>query len=150
MNGLDDRCREIEGMDPDELSERIATLSAKIADELEDFSTEEVSGKEVCVFFMMTAISADGAMNRKEYQYVSPAIEALFGEEVTFEGMQAEAEEGVKLLEDSGSVVGFLDDIAEQTSNDVRDDIIQLTILISAVDGMISDKEKDWIGKLMG
>ena len=99
---------------------------------------------------MMTAISADGAMNRKEYQYVSPAIEALFGEEVTFEGMQAEAEEGVKILEDSGSVVGFLDDIAEQTSNDVRDDIIQLTILISAVDGEISEKEKDWIGKLMG
>ena len=64
--------------------------------------------------------------------------------------MQAEAEEGVKLLEDSGSVVGFLDDIAEQTSNDVRDDIIQLTILISAVDGRISDKEKGWIGKLMG
>ena len=45
MNGLDDRCREIEGMDPDELSERIATLSANIADELEDFSTEEVSGR---------------------------------------------------------------------------------------------------------
>lgn len=107
------------------------------------------TGVEIFASFIFGAIAADGRLSETEYAVLSPLLHAFFGDELDYETckkafrqMRPEQKELKKTVDEMVDVLGLL-------SDDLKDDIITACLLICAVDGKVSLREKNWIKQLM-
>lgn len=148
MKEFDELCKEFEQMDP--LLSR-ATLAVKSADVLPKLSkmTGKLDAAAIFATFILGAIAADGRLSEGEYESVYPLLHVFFGDELNYEDcrtavrrLKPEGRELKKALDDMVDLFGSFDE-------DLKEDVILVCMLICAVDGKISLKEKNWIKKLI-
>lgn len=123
--------------------------SKRILPALIDITQDGETGVEIFASFIIGAIAADGRFSETEYELLSPLLHAFFGEELDYETckkafrkMAPEQRELKKSVDEMVDVLGLL-------SDDLKDDIITVCLLICAVDGKVSLRERNWIKQLI-
>lgn len=123
--------------------------SKRILPALIDITQDGETGVEIFASFIIGAIAADGRLSETEYELLSPLLHAFFGEELDYETckkafrkMAPEQRELKKSVDEMVDVLGLL-------SDDLKDDVITVCLLICAVDGKVSLRERNWIKQLI-
>ena len=143
-------CKAFEEMDPRTFIAIIAEKSAMIIAALTAITKDGMDGMKIYTNFILCSIAADGKLAEEEHVILTPAFEALVGKEVTYEDAIAIFKEaGLDKSKDCKNVVDEMVDILGMISLDLKRDIIIVCMMICAVDGKISRKEKKWIKQLM-
>lgn len=149
MKEFDKLCKEFEQLNPVEYAAILAAKSARIVPALNAISEDGVGGAELLADFVLCSIVADGKLSEEEFLVMKPMMDVFFGEFFNYE----DCKETVKLIKRDGKQFKkYLDetvDMIGQLSEDLKDDIILVCLLICAIDGKVSAKEKAWIKQLI-
>lgn len=149
MSDFNKICKVFEEMDPISYSVVLAEKSAKIIPALSAVTEDGLTGVSIFGTFIMGAIVADGRVSEEEYLLIYPLLHSFFGEEINYDDLKKamrlfkpESRELKKVVDEMTDVLGLL-------SDDLKDDIIVVIMMICAIDGKISLKEKMWIKQLI-
>lgn len=142
-------CREFEEMDGATYTALLAEKSAHVLPALAAVTADGMEGASAFAIFILGAIAADGKLSEEEYLLVSPLLKAFFGDAVDYDAckkavksMRAETE-GLKEIAD------VMVDVLGLLSEELKDDIVLVCLMICAIDGKVSRKEKQWIKQLV-
>ena len=98
---------------------------------------------------MIASVYADGKLDESEYLLLMPALKLFFGDDFDYGSAKAlvkafrpEGRELKKVVDDMVDLLGGL-------SDELKEDIITVCLLICAVDGKISLREKKYIKQLI-
>ena len=145
MSDFNKLCKEFEEIDVLSYGTLLAAKSVKLIPALSAISEDGLSGLELYATF----IASDGKLSEEEYALLYPLLHTFFGESIDYETarksvkkLRRESKELLKLIDEMVDVIG-------QLSEDMKDDIIIVMLLITAIDGKISLREKNWIKKLI-
>ena len=149
MSEFNKICKEFEQLDVLSYVALLGIKSKRILPALIDITQDGETGVEIFASFIIGAIAADGRLSETEYELLSPLLHAFFGEELDYETckkafrkMAPEQRELKKSVDEMVDVLGLL-------SDDLKDDIITVCLLICAVDGKVSLRERNWIKQLI-
>ncbi|MDE5897003.1 MAG: hypothetical protein K2H43_04225 [Clostridia bacterium] len=81
---------------------------------------------------------------------IYPLLRAFFGDEVNYEICKAAVRMMKPASRELKKCVKEMADVFGALSDELKEDIIVICLLICAVDGKVSRKEKSWIKKLIG
>ena len=142
-------CKEVEAMDPQTYGAIIAEKSVAVIAGLTAITRSGLDGMQIFTHFILCSIAADGKLDEAEYLVLRPAFEKLVGKKVSYEDAVAIFKEaGLDKPKEYKKVVDEMVDILGTVSLDLKRDIIIVCLLVCAVDGKISRKEKKWIKQL--
>lgn len=149
MSDFNKLCKEFEEIDVLSYGTLLAAKSVKLIPALSAISEDGLSGLELYATFILGAVASDGKLSEEEYALLYPLLHTFFGERIDYETarksvkkLRRESKELLKLIDEMVDVIG-------QLSEDMKDDIIIVMLLITAIDGKISLREKNWIKKLI-
>jgi len=149
MSDFNKLCKEVESLNPLEYAGIITAKTAKILPALHALSDDESDGITLLASFMIASVYADGKLDEAEYLLMLPMLKLFFGDDFDYETAKATVKafrpEGREMKRTVNAVVDMLGMISE----DLKDDIIIVCLLICAVDGKISLKEKQYIKQLI-
>jgi len=149
MKDFDLLCKEAEELDFLEYNVMLMQLGARVKPALRQLTDDPAEVNGMLAMFLIASVYADGKLDEAEYEMMLPLLESFFGEEVDFE----EAKEMVKAFKPEGKeLMKLMDSIVDmlgQLSEDLKDDLITICLLICAVDGKVSAKEKRYIKQLI-
>ena len=149
MKDFDKLCKDFESIDIDTYAAVLTEKAMKLIPALSAFSEDGLSGIEIFASFIYGAIAADGKLSEDEYALVYPLLHAFFGDSIdyndakrAFSSLSKEHKELKTIVDEMVDLIGFF-------SDEMKTDIVIVAMLICAVDGKISFKEKNWIKKLI-
>ena len=143
MDHFDALCKVLEDMDPQTYNQLIHEKSVGIIQALTDITSDGIDGISIFTDFILCSISADGVLAEEEFILVKDAVEAFLGREITYE------QAGLDHPEEYKRSVDMMVDILGILSQELKDDIILVCLMICAVDGVVSDSEREWIAQLI-
>ena len=142
-------CKYVESLDPEVRAQVMAQKSPGIIAALSEITESGVDGVTIYLNFILASVAADGKLDESEFQLLRPMLEKLVGHEVTYDdavGIFKAA--GLDKSSDYRKAVDLMVDILGLISLDLKRDIIIVCLMICAIDGKISGKEKKWIKQL--
>ena len=149
MKDFNELCKAVEELDPLEYAAVLGKYSLRILPVIRAFSEDGLDCAETFASFLIASVYADGKLDDTEYAVMSPLLHAFFGEDFDFESakklMKLFRREGKEIKKEVNYLVDFLGTVSE----DLKSDIIFVCLLICAVDGKISLKEKAYIKQLI-
>lgn len=149
MKDFNELCRSVEELSPLEYAAVLGRTSLKIMPAIRAFSEDGRTCAEVLAAFVIASVYADGKLDESEYLLMAPLFKAFFGEDFDFEDAKKLAKEwrkeGRAVKKEADYLVDFLGTLSEE----LKGDIIFACLLMCAVDGKVSLKEKAYIRQLM-
>ena len=149
MSDFDTICKKLEEMDPKKFAEIFSDISMDVIAELTVLTADGTDGVTAYMQFILASVAADGVLSKPEFTLLKPWFDRLADKDVTYEeaveifkGFGLDAPEAYK------NVVDTMVDIIGLVSEEIKDDIIFLCLLVCAIDGEITDEEKKWIKQL--
>ena len=150
MSKFDDICKELEQLDHETFVKMFNDKSVDVMAALVDLTSNGTDGLTAYMQFLLASVAADGVLSEKEYELLKPFFDRMADKDVTYE-------EAVELFKKMGldepdalkDVVDVMVDFIGLVSEDVKADIITLCLLVCAIDGEVSQEEKDWIRQLI-
>ncbi|MBO4552344.1 MAG: TerB family tellurite resistance protein [Candidatus Methanomethylophilaceae archaeon] len=143
-------CKEIERMDPQTYGQIIKEKSVSIIKALSIIMNDGLDGMAVYMNFILCSIAADGKLAEEEYMLLKPMLEALVGKEVSYDDAVAIFNSaGLNKSKDYKKAVDQMVDVIGMVSLDLKRDIILVCLMICAVDGKITSKERKWVKQLI-
>ena len=97
----------------------------------------------------LEAIAADGKLSEEEYNLMLPFLQVFLGDSIEYSVAKSKFKQLKKENKELKYVVNQMIDIIGLFSDDLKQDIIIICMMICAMDGKISLKEKKWIMQLM-
>ena len=149
MKQFDQLCKEFETLDPREYGVLLVEKSKKIIPALAAISQDGLTGVTVYATFILGAIVADGKISEEEYLLCYPMFRAFFGNAIDYDEVKRAMK---KMRTESKQLKKDLDDMADllgELSDELKNDIVTVCMMICAIDGKISPKEKNWIKQLI-
>lgn len=151
MEHFDALCSVLEEMDPQTYNELIHEKSVGILRALTDITSDGVDGMSIFTDFILCSISADGVLAEEEFILVQDAVEAFLGYEITYEeAKDLFVQAGLDHPDEYKRSVDMMVDVLGLVSKELKDDIILVCLMICAVDGVVSESEREWIAQLIG
>ncbi len=142
-------CKEVEKMDVLTYSTVLAEKSLKILPVLNEITEDEIEATTIFATFIMGSIVADGKIQEEEYILLYPMLYTFFGDSVDYEDCKEIAKEFKQEGKELKQYIDYIVDIFGLISDELKEDIITVCLLICAIDGNISAKEKNWIRQLI-
>jgi len=150
MSDFDALCTKLEQMDPESFSQIFNQLSVDVIENLAALTADGTDGVTAYLQFILASVAADGVMAESEFNLLKPIFDRMADKDLTYE-------EGVEIFKQMGldkpdaykDVVDTMVDIIGLVSEDLKDEIVMLCLLVCAIDGEVSQKEKDWIRQLV-
>ena len=149
MKSFNELCKIAEALNPVEYAALVTEKSLKILPALGEVTGSVAETAGLFASFLMASIYADGKIDETEYALMLPMLKLLFGSEFDYDAAKALARtlrpEGKalkKAVEDIVKVIGEVDE-------ELKNDIVLVSLLICAVDGKITLKEKNYIKQLI-
>ena len=93
--------------------------------------------------------AADGKLSEEEFALCRPLFSAFFGENVDFSTCKKAAALLKPESRELKKCVNDLVDMLGKLSDDLKEDVILICMMLCAIDGKISLKEKRWIKQLI-
>lgn len=149
MKDFNELCRSVEELSPLEYAAVLGRTSLKIMPAIRAFSEDGRTCAEVLAAFVIASVYADGKLDESEYLLMAPLLKAFFGEDFDFEDAKKLAKEWRKEGKAVKKEVDYLVDFLGTLSEELKGDIIFACLLMCAVDGKVSLKEKAYIRQLM-
>ena len=150
MSDFDTLCTKLEEMDPATFSQLFNEMSADVIDCLADLTADETDGVTAYLQFILASVAADGVLAEEEFELLKPLFDRMAGKSVTYEeGILIFKEMGLDKADAYKDVVDTMVDIIGLVDDDLKDEIIMVCLLVCAIDGEVSQKEKDWIKQLI-
>lgn len=149
MKNFNELCRSVEELSPLEYAAVLGRTSLKIMPAIRAFSDDGRTCAEVLAAFVIASVYADGKLDESEYLLMAPLLKAFFGEDFDFEDAKKLAKEWRKEGKAVKKEVDYLVDFLGTLSEELKGDIIFACLLMCAVDGKVSLKEKAYIRQLM-
>ncbi|MBE6523641.1 MAG: TerB family tellurite resistance protein [Thermoplasmata archaeon] len=149
MSDFDRLCKEVESLNPVQYTDVLRAKSAKVMIALSAITKDGLSGAEIFIGFVLGAVMADRKFDESEFSLIRPTLEAAVGREVTYEEVKVIFREAKKDAKDNEVILAAMVGAIGELSEELKEDIIIITLLICAVDGKISFNEKRYIKKLM-
>lgn len=149
MNDFDKLCKTVEQLNPLEYGAVIAEKTAKIIPALNDVCDDPHDAAMLLASFMIASVYADGKLDESEYLLMLPMLRYFFGADFDYGKAKKTAAcfkpEGAELKKAVNGII----DILGLVSESLKSDIITVCLLICAVDGKVSFKEKQYIRQLI-
>ena len=149
MKAFNELCKEMEGLSNAAYNAILADKSLRILPALSDIADGAINGAVIFSTFILSAIAADGRVTEEEYDLCEPLLKAFFGDSIDYQSckatiktMNSGSRMVKKAVSDMVNVLGYL-------SEDLKNDVIFVCMIICAVDGKISSKEKRWLKQLI-
>ena len=121
MSDFDVLCRVLEEMDPDTYNDLLVRKSARVVRDLSGFTRDGADAVTLFADFILCAVALDGRLAEEEYVLAKPILDTIL---------------------ESDALLG-------EVSPDLKDDIVMVCMLVCAVDGSISERERAWIRQLI-
>ena len=149
MTDFDTLCKQLEQMDSEKYAQIFADISDDVIMELTALTADGKDGITAYMQFVLASVTADGVLSKPEYMLLKPWFDRMTDKDTTYE-------EAVEIFNGLGldkpdaykDIIDTMVDIIGLVSEEIKDDIILLCLLVCAIDGEITDKEKDWIKQL--
>ena len=149
MTSFDDLCKQLEEMDPETFAQIFAEKSADVIESLVALTASGKDGLRAYMQFILASVAADGVLSEGEYALLKPMFDRIAGKDVSYAEATAIFKDlGLDKPEAYKDIVDTMADVIGLVSEEIKDDIMFLCLLVCAVDGEISEKEKDWIRQL--
>jgi len=150
MSDFDTLCKQLEDMDPDTFIQLFDMKSAEVLDALIDLTADGTDGVTAYIQFILASVAADGKLTEAEFKLLKPMFDRAAKKDVSFEeGLQMFKDWGFDKPETFKGIVDTMVDIIGLVDDKLKDDIVILCLLVCAIDGEVSDEEKDWIRQLI-
>lgn len=150
MSNFDALCKVLEDMDNDTFNDIVNQKSADVIKALIGITEDSLSGVSVFADFIICAVAADGELTEKEYLFLKPSLDLIMQRDTTFEDAQKLFyDEGLDKPKDYKRAMDQMVDVIGRVSPELKDDIVLLCLMVCAVDGEVTEEEKDWIRSLI-
>ncbi len=150
MSDFDALCKKLEQMDPETFTQLFNELSVDVISNLTELSANGKDGLSAYIEFLLASVAADGKMTEEEFVLLKPLFDRVEGKDLTYaEGVEVFKKMGLEKPEAYKNVVDTMVDIIGLVSEDLKDKIVMLCLLVCAIDGEVSDEEKKWIRQLV-
>ena len=148
MSSFDRLCETFEQMDGKDFTAIFNAKSVEVLNALVEMSGAD--GVDAYLHFILAAVAADGTLAEEEFALIKPIFDRDAGKDVTYE-------EAVAMFKEMGlddpaaykDVIDTMVDIIGAFDEGLKDDIVLLSLMVCAVDGHVSEEEKDWIRQLI-
>ena len=148
MSDFNTLCKQLESMDPETFRDLFNELSVKVTSQMVNIAGKD--GLSAYLNFILASVAADGHMTEEEFQLLKPIFDRLAEKDLTYEeGVAVFNALGLDQPESFQKVVDTMVDVLGLLSDELKDDIVMLCLLVCAIDGEVSDKEKAWIKQLI-
>ena len=149
MREFDLLCKELEQMDPLTYAAILAEKSLKILPALTVIEQDGVDAVLEYATFILGAMAADGRLSEEEYLVCEPLLKAFFGDSIDYatckvlvRTLRSETRALKRAVDNMVDIIGLL-------SEELKSDVILVCMMVCAIDGKISLKEKHWIKQLI-
>lgn len=149
MKEFNQICKEMENMDVLTYGAVLAEKSLEILPALSKITEDEIDAVTIFATFIIGSIAADGKIKEEEYLLLYPSLHTFFGDSINYEDCKKIAKEFKKEGKELKQYVDYIVDILGMLSDELKEDIIIVCLLICAVDGKVSLKEKAWVKQLI-
>lgn len=150
MSDFDNLCKQLEEMDPETFVQIFNQKSVDVLNALMGLSADGKDGVTAYMQFILASVAADGKLTEEEFVLLKPMFDRTAEKSVTYEeGVAIFKEWGLDQPEAMKTVVDTMVDIIGLVDEDLKDDIVLLCLLVCAIDGEVSQEEKDWIKQLV-
>lgn len=150
MSNFDALCKVLEDMDNDTFNDIVNQKSADVIKALIDITEDSLSGVSVFADFILCAVAADGELTEKEYLFLKPSLDLILQRDTTFgDAQKLFYDEGLDKPKDYKRAMDQMVDVIGKVSPELKDDIVLLCLMVCAVDGEVTEEEKDWIRNLI-
>lgn len=146
MKEFDQLCKEFEALDAASYATILVERSARLLPVLAAVVGDGLSGAELLAVFALGAIAADGRVTEEEFAVSYPFFRLFFGENADYDHCRSLALGESRRLK---KIVNKMVDVLGDISDELKTDAIMVCMVICAVDGKISPKEKRWIKQLI-
>lgn len=150
MSDFNKLCKAVEDMDPATYAAVIATKSAQVIKGLKDITGNGIDAVSIFADLVLCSVAADGKLDETEYVVAKPVLDLAFGRDVSYDDAKTIFKAaGLDKPKEYKEVVDQMVDVIGVASPELKDDIVLVCLLVCAVDGKVSFKEKHWIKKLI-
>lgn len=150
MSNFDVLCRVLEEMDPDTYNDLLVRKSARVVRDLSGFTRDGADAVTLFADFILCTVALDGRLAEEEYVLAKPILDMILESDVSYEDA-SEFFDGAGLGDPEGykDTMDAVADLLGEVSPDLKDDIVMVCMLVCAVDGSISERERAWIRQLI-
>ena len=149
MTDFDTLCKQLEQMDSEKYAQIFADISDDVIADLTALTTNGKDGVTAYMQFVLASVAADGILSKPEFTLLKPWFDKMTEKDTTYdEAVEIFNGLGLNEPEVYKEIIDTMVDIIGLVSEEIKDDIVLLCLLVCAIDGDISDKEKDWIRQL--
>ncbi|WII07241.1 pyridoxamine 5'-phosphate oxidase family protein [Methanomassiliicoccales archaeon LGM-RCC1] len=149
MSDFDTLCKQLEAMDTETFTEIFNELSVEVINEMAKITLDGGDALESYLQFILATVAADGKLSEEEFELLKPIFDMITEEDTTYQ-------EGVSIFKNMGldspdaykEIIDTMVDVIGLVSEKTKDDIIMLCLLVCAIDGEVTQKEKEWIAQL--
>ena len=150
MSSFNDLCKLMESLDPATYGKVMVEKTADVLVGLKGITCDGLDALAIYTDFVLCAVAADGKLSEEEFQLVKPVLDLIAGADVSYEEAKAIFKAaGLDKPKEYKAAMDKTVDLLGLVSPQLKDDIILVCMLICAVDGKISFREKRWIKKLI-
>lgn len=150
MSHFDRLCEVLETMDPERFNLLINEKSSDIIKGMEEMVKDDFDIITIYIDFLLCAAAADGRLAKEEYILLKPTLDFILGKDVGYEDAQKVFyDAGLDRPEEYKKSVDAMVDLLGLLSPELKDDMILVCMMVCAVDGRISQEEKEWIKRLI-
>ena len=149
MREFDAICKEIDNLPLDQYAVILGAKSAKLLAELKLLTANGIEGDIAFAAFIIGSVVADGKLSEEEYVLLYPMLNKFFGDAVNYEECKKIVRISLAEKKEIKNVVNDMVQIFGQLSDELKEDVITVCLLICSVDGKISLKEEIWIKQLI-
>lgn len=142
-------CKEFEEMDAGKYGVILDELASRIIPALAVITNDGLRGELIFARFLMGAVVSDGKLSENEYMFMEPTLRRFFGDSVDFEYVKTLIKENKTAGKELKNEVDCMVDTLGLLSEDLKNDIVTVCLMVCAVDGKVSMKEKRWIKQLI-
>ena len=150
MSDFDVLCRVLEEMDPDTYNDLLVRKSARVVRDLSGFTREGADAVTLFADFILCAVALDGRLAEEEYVLAKPILDTILESDASYEdALEFFDSAGLGDPEGYKDTMDAVADLLGEVSPDLKDDIVMVCMLVCAVDGSISERERAWIRQLI-
>lgn len=149
MTNFDALCKAAEDIPADIYRDVLREKARIVLPALEEAAGSRERAETIFAAFIIASVYADGTLDAAEYMLLLPHLRDAFGEGFGFEEVKAVIETSKK---EGKAVLDFADALCDWfgvLSEELKDELVLLSLLLCAVDGKVTKKERKYIRRLI-
>ena len=150
MSSFDTLCKKLEELEPEKYAQLFNEISVNVVNQLVNLTAGGTNGLNAYLQFLLASVAADGKLSEGEFALLKPLFDRMADKDLTYEeGKELFKTMGLDNPDSYKDVVDTMVDIIGLVDEELKDEIILLCLLVCAIDGEVSEKEKEWIKQLV-